>query len=203
MPQHQVSQGECLSSIADHYGFFWQTLWDHAENEQLKQDRKDPNVLREGDSVFVPDKALGEESCATEQRHRFRKKGVPAMLRIRVLVDGEAQSSADYILIIDGRSVSGTTDGDGLLEQSIPPGAVDGELRVTKDNQERRFYLSLGHLDPIDTELGVKQRLRQLAYQPDADLAAALQRFQRDQGLTVSGEIDSATRDKLKEAYGQ
>jgi hypothetical protein len=24
---HQVQQGECLVSIAESYGFFWETLW--------------------------------------------------------------------------------------------------------------------------------------------------------------------------------
>jgi hypothetical protein len=26
--QHTVEQGDCLSAIAERYGYYWQTLWD-------------------------------------------------------------------------------------------------------------------------------------------------------------------------------
>jgi hypothetical protein len=35
MPKHTVAEGECLSSIAHRYGFFWKTLWDHPENARV------------------------------------------------------------------------------------------------------------------------------------------------------------------------
>jgi hypothetical protein len=203
MPMHRVSQGECVLSIADRYGFFWKTVWERAENEELRRLRADPNVLQEGDDLFVPDKEVKEESCATEQKHRYRRKGVPGKLRIRVLVDDEAQANANYVLLIDGRSRNGTTDSDGFLEESIPPEAVEGELRIKKDGHERRFYLSLGHLNPVDTDAGVRQRLLQLGYNIEADFEGSVKRFQTVNDLTVSGQVDDAFRRKLKEVYGQ
>jgi hypothetical protein len=203
MPIHEVSQGECVLSIADQYGFFWETLWNHSENSDLRQQRKDPNVLREGDKVFVPDKTEKEESCPTEQTHRFKRKGVPGKLKVRLLIDNEPIANAPYVLIIDGQSRDGTTDGDGYVEESIPPGAQQGELRVTKDGHRRIYYLQLGHLDPLDTDEGVQQRLIQLGYDAQTSLEGAVRKFQSDKDLTVSGQIDDATRSKLEEVHGQ
>ena len=80
-----VEQGDCISSIADEHGFFWETLWNLPENSELKQQRKEPTILREGDVVHVPDLRPKDESCATEQLHKFKRKGVPAKLKLRML----------------------------------------------------------------------------------------------------------------------
>jgi Putative peptidoglycan binding domain len=203
MPVHTVSKGECILSIADQNGLFWKTVWEHSQNSELRQKRADPNVLQEGDQLFVPDKTLGEESCATEQHHKFKRKGVPGKLRVRLLVDDQPIANAPYTLFIDGDQRSGSTDGDGFVEESIPPGAQQGELRVTKDGHKRTFYLQLGHLNPNDTEEGVRQRLTQMGYHAGDDLPAAVRGFQQDHGLTVNGTIDDALRNKLEEVYGQ
>jgi len=85
MPEYKVKQGDCISSIATRHGLFWEKVWNHPKNSRLKEQRKDPNVLYPGDVVFVPDKEKKEESGATEQKHRFRKKGTPAKLRLRIM----------------------------------------------------------------------------------------------------------------------
>jgi hypothetical protein len=80
-----VQQGDCISSIAEEYGFFWRTIWNDPQNAELKRKRKDPNLLMPGDEIFIPDKTVKTETGATEQRHKFVKKGVPAKLRIKIL----------------------------------------------------------------------------------------------------------------------
>lgn len=82
--EHPVSSGECISSIAFQNGFFWETLWNHADNAELKEKRGDPNVLLEGDVVHIPDLTEGDESCASDQEHAFKLKGVPARLNLKI-----------------------------------------------------------------------------------------------------------------------
>lgn len=83
--EYQIREGDCISSIAYEHGFFPDTLWNHPDNTELKQNRKDMNLLEVGDIVNIPEKEEKEESAAPEQKHRFRKKGVPAKLRMKIL----------------------------------------------------------------------------------------------------------------------
>jgi hypothetical protein len=199
-----IEQGECISSISEEYGFFWSTIWNHPDNADLKQLRIDPNALLEGDVVVVPDKTLKEESCATEQKHKFKKKGTPAKIKIQLMLDDEPRANEPYRLAIDGTWYEGTLDGDGFLEQVIPPGAVQGILRVGSGERIDEYQLALGTLDPIDTEGGVSGRLRGLGYHHEADDATpAIRAFQKKEQLEVTGEVDDQTRQKLKERFGQ
>jgi len=90
MPKkHTVRQGECILSIAAEHGFFPDTVWNDPANSKLQQPHKHPGILHTGDVVVIPDKRVKEESGVTEQRHRFRRKGVPAKLRLRILEQSE------------------------------------------------------------------------------------------------------------------
>jgi N-acetylmuramoyl-L-alanine amidase len=207
MPDYRVKQGECISSIAQRHGFFWETIWNHPNNAELKQRRGDPNVLYPGDVLFIPEKEEKQESGATEQRHRFRLKGVPAMLRIRLMDNDEPRGDESYTLEIDGELLSGTTDDDGNIEQPIPPDASRGRLLVGEAQDE--YLLDLGRIDPIGEISGVQARLNNLGFdcgEVDGVLGprtkAALREFQANYGLTDSGTADQATRDKLLEVHG-
>lgn len=207
MPEYTVKQGDCISSIAKKNGLFWEKVWDHPNNSQLKQKRKDPNILYPGDIVFVPDKEEKEESGATEQRHRFRKKGVPAKLHLQLLEDDEPRANESYTLIIDGNLLSGTTDSDGRLEQTVPPDGKNAKLLVGESQDE--YILNLGHIDPVDTVVGVQARLNNLGFGSGKldgvlgpETKAALKRFQTKYELPESGEPDDATQKKLFEVHG-
>ncbi|MEW6368267.1 MAG: peptidoglycan-binding protein [Acidobacteriota bacterium] len=207
MPQYTVKQGDCISSIADRYGLFWEQVWNHPSNSGLKANRRDPNVLRPGDLVYVPDKREKTEAGATDQLHRFRKKGVPAKLRLRLLDEDEPLANQPYSFEIDGRTYSGTTDSDGRIEQSIPPGARQGKLIVGESRDE--YMLDLGHIDPISEISGVQARLNNLGYDCGAAdgvvgprTRTAIREFQRALGLRETGEADDQTRRRLEQEYG-
>ena len=206
MPNYTVKQGDCISSVAQKHGLFWDKVWNHPKNANLKERRKDPNVLSPGDVVFVPDKDEKEESGATEQRHRFKKKGVPAKLRLQIMEDDQPRANVDYTLVIDGQFFSGTTDGSGKIEQSIPPNAKKGVLILENDTP---VPLQLGHIDPIDTISGVQARLLNLNFdcgevngREGPQLEEALRSFQEKNSLPVTGQADEATRNKLLEIHG-
>jgi hypothetical protein len=201
---HTVQEGDCIFSLAVQNGFDWKTLWEHPENAELKRLRKDPAVLEPGDVVKIPPKELKEESGATDKRHRFRLKGTPAKVRIKILRDDQPRANLPYRLTIDGKLQTGNTDGQGLVEMNIPPNAKQGELVVGKPGDEEIYHFQLGTVDPLDTEAGVRGRLRDLGYDDSLPLEELLKEFQTDAGLSpVSGNLDDATKAKLKEKFGQ
>src|SRR5690348_5755658 len=110
MPWHKVSQGECLSSIAHHYGFAkWQTLYDAPENDDFRSLRPDPNVIFPGDNLFVPDRETKQVPCATEATHRFQERKLVTLLRL-VIHDsaGKPMGGKKYRLIVEGVEFKGS-----------------------------------------------------------------------------------------------
>jgi hypothetical protein len=201
---HVVKQGECIESIALAHGFLPDTLWNHPDNAQLKRERKDPSLLLPGDRVQVPDPRPRQEQGADGQKHRFRRKGLPSKLRVRVLRDGEPRQNEPYTLNVDGKLSDGTTDGDGVVEVPVPPNAQQGTLIVGKDEKDQQtFELRLSGLDPIASITGVQQRLENLGYpcpasgELDEPTRSALGDFQRACDLEATGEPDQKTRGRL------
>jgi len=202
-----VKQGDCISSIAYEHGLFPDTIWNDSKNSQLKQDRKDPNVLMPGDKLYIRDKDQKEESCASEKKHRFRRKGVPEKLVIRFEVQGEPRTNEDYVLDIDGQLSEGTTSSDGMVEIAIPPNARTGKISFRASGED--YYLQLGQLDPVTEISGVQARLRNLGFyegeidgKMNEDLGEAIQHFQETQQLEPNGSRDATLEKKLQEAHG-
>jgi hypothetical protein len=207
--EHRVKQGECISSIAENAGHFWETIWNDAANAELRQARQDPNVLLPEDRVHVP--ALREkwEPRQTELRHRFRRRGWPEVLRFRVLRDDEPRGNQPYTLVVDGRETTGITDANGNLSQPIEPNARRAVLHVGTEPDVDRYEFTLGAIDPIDALSGVQGRLKNLGFDcgpidgvwgPRSE--AALRQYQIKRGLESTGRPDDPTRQKLKEDYG-
>ena len=204
---YEVQQGDSIAKIAFQYGFHPDTIWNHPDNAALKLERKDPYVLLPGDVVVIPDKRIVQYGRATDQRHRFQRKAVPEILRVQVWSLGEPARNRGYLIDLDGHVERGTTDGSGMLIHPVPPNLE--RAQVTLDSGEE-FLLEIGHLDPIDTIVGVKKRLKNIGFYRDPnppdgtmndELIEALEKFQADQGLPVTGELDAATKQKLKEVF--
>ena len=51
-----VQPGDCLINLSRQEGFFWETLWNHPQNADLRQRRKQYNIIKKDDQLFVPDK---------------------------------------------------------------------------------------------------------------------------------------------------
>lgn len=205
--QHTATQGECISSLADRYGFFPDTIWNDPANAELKRKRKDPNILCPGDVVVIPDKRGKEETGGTGRKHRFRKKNTPAMLRIRFLDEEDRpRGNMRYTLEIDGHFSEGSTDSDGKIEHPIPPGAKKGVLLL---ENEDIIPLSFGGLDPVENTSGVQARLMNLGFdcggvtgEMDPRTREALKAFQGKHGLSPSGRVDEDTKAKLLRIHG-
>ena len=201
--KHDVQQGDCISSIASEYGISWDKIWNHGDNADLKQRRKDPNVLFPGDVLVVPDKDAKEQACATDQRHQFKTKRKPTRIKIRFTLDDQPRKNLSYELQVAGLTLSGSLDGDGVLEAEIPPDAHTGILLLGDESPRETHELSFGALDPLDTDDGIRKRLSSLGLDADEDLAGAIRGFQLQHSLEATGSVDDTLRAKLKEKFGQ
>ncbi len=207
---YEVKQGDCIESIAFEHGHFWQTLWNDPGNQDLRSVRKNPNVLLSGDRVAIPPLRVSEDSCATDHRHRFLRKGVPSKLQIRLLdADGNPRANLKCVVDIDGTRHINKTDADGWVRLPITPNAKAGKIIIEEDGVTESYVLNLGHLDPIKEIAGIQQRLENLGYSCIDERGslgdrtkAALRRFQKQYGLNESGEVDQTTTAKLHEIYG-
>ena len=205
---HRVQQGDCLVSIAESYGFFWETLWNLPANKPIRDIRRDPTVLLAGDEVVIPERTIKDFVRPTGARHTFRVKNIPARLNLRLHDEGgRPRSGLEYVLTIDGVETTGTTDADGAVRAPVSPTARRGTLLLVASAET--FTLNLGHLDPVDTVRGAQARLAQMGtYVGDVDGAlnpafvVALRSFQLSQGLSETGEMDLSTQSALREAHG-
>lgn len=208
--QHVVKQGENIVSIAEVYGFFPATIWDHGDNAALKEKRVDMTILMPGDVVVIPDKVQKKVKKPVEQSHKFRRKGVPAIYRLQLFDGEEPRRNQKYSLSVNGKFVDGQLDGLGVLETFLPPSARYGRLVLKNDEGlvDEIIELDFGHLDPVTEVSGVQKRLNNLGFacgEPDGSLNMktykALRAFQTRYGLDVTGQIDEATRNKLVELH--
>lgn len=212
---HVVKAGDCLYRIAQQYGFAdWQIIYDHPDNADFRELRPNPNVIFPGDEIHIPDPEPKQVSLSTTQQHKIRLTRPPIMLRIE-LRDELDELLADKAFMLEfGESVyEGTTTGEGLLEQKVRASEEQGQLTVwmTDDREGERYCwdIAIGHLDPVEELIGVRQRLNNLGFycEPDGDeiddsLRLALRGFQHVAELDQSGEPDDATRAKLVELHG-
>jgi hypothetical protein len=206
---HVVRQGECLSSIADRFGFRdYRTIYDDPANALLRQARPDPNVLSPGDRVEIPDKQARAEPAATGVRHAFFARVVPTFLRLEL----ETARSLTYELRVDGRVVDrGVTDGKDVIVHPIEADARSAQITIWPSNMPSKtpasgstIDLTLGALDPIDTIAGVQGRLKNLSFYHgpiddrlnDATIEA-IRAFEAFVGQPPTGQVSDALRAAL------
>jgi len=211
---HVVRAGEHLPGIAHQYGFYdYLAVWDHPENAGLKKQRKDPMVLAPDDRVYIPDKIPKQVSGGTGRSFRFVIKRTKLKLRLVVCGwDRKPLGGADVTLTGSGPELDMALGDDGLVEQDIPADAGTAELHVApgeKNGVELAWQIRIGHLDPVDIESGLMARLRNLGYyrpvsadDEAVERRSAIEEFQCDQGLRVSGDPDAETQSKLLEIHG-
>jgi hypothetical protein len=205
---HVTPEGETIVSLAEQTGHYWQTLWNDPANAELKAARKNPNVLRAGDRVNIPPLRQKQEACVTGGVHRFRRKGVPVKIAFQLRTSsGLKFAGTRYELSVGERVYSGTTGPEGELEEWVAPVATRGRLVVwlaMPGYPERvEWTLHIGACNPIDTPEGVERRLKMLGYDVlPGNPRDALLAFQQDQKLTVTGEADDGTRERLQTVFG-
>jgi hypothetical protein len=195
-----IRQGDCISSIADREGLLPETLWD--VNPELRAKRQNPNALLPGDKLIIPEKRIQEYPAAPDQCHQFVRIGAPTKFRVVLERYQQPLANRQYILTVEGRIYNGTTSDTGLLEINLPARARTGTLKIPEEQLE--CELQFGWLDPLDEITGAQARLQNLGYyhgdlngQMNDNLQEALEIFQSDFGLPVTGELDDGTKQKF------
>jgi hypothetical protein len=204
---YTVAPGDHISGIAQSFGFDdYATVWNHPDNADLQTQRTDPHVLQPGDTLAIPEvKAQPATNKPTSAKHQFQIQQSPLKLRL-TLLDLTAKAITGAQVTVAGTAL--TTDGSGLVEATVDKSAKDATLQDASGSQTD---LSLGGLNPPDdtSDAGYKARLYNMGFLWDASAAdtddemlIALQDFQAQYSLTVSGQLDDATKAQLVQTYG-
>lgn len=204
-----VGPGDTMVSIAHRHGYrSWEGIYGHPQNAPLRERCPDPAILLPGVTVFLPEKGTKTYNCQTTRRHVFRVKNLKARLRFSVGDEARVFARARYELTAGGERFHGSTDGDGVIDVIVRPDAGEAQLTVWPDGDEGdpwQWTLQLGHLDPLDSDTGLRHRLHNLGYpvgDGEGGLAAALSRFQHDHEIDVTGVLDAPTLDRLRDRSG-
>jgi N-acetylmuramoyl-L-alanine amidase len=204
----EAGQGESIESLAFEHGHFWETIWAHPENAALKAERGEPEVLLPGDRVYIPPIEPGSVSVQTGRSYRFRRRGVPSLLRLVLRDDKGPRADLPYALDIDGNVCK--TGADGSIRRYIMPTAKTGWLLFGEGLAARRIELKLRCLDPVTSVRGVQARLKSLGYggvdvtgELNPATEAAILRFKQKEGLPDDPPgLTDAVRARLKERFG-
>lgn len=213
MKPYLIKQGDYLTRIAHRLGFEPDEVWNDAKNAELKKLRSDPDTLKSGDILFIPDVPKKKNPFKKETSNSYVAK-VPKM-PVSLTLDHNGEPIADEKFIVRGldEELEGTTTGEGKVEFEVDVHVK--EVVVELVDKKKSYRMLLGNLDPIDEPSGARQRLMQLgiysatlegedqyvAHSPQ-QLAAALGAFQKKNGLEITKKLDEATINALRDAYG-
>jgi len=209
--RHTVKQGERMATIASQYKFLrWQTLWDFAGNADLKDLRKNPNILfPDDDEVVIPTKLKREAEVAGGKAKYVVKCGRET-LRVGFAVGWDWVERVSYTAKPDtgGPDLTDFLDSDGWMRIDVPPNTSQVQVALWTDDPDTPFAtyeLKVGELDPVREVTGVQARLASLGYYDgaiDGDAgevtAAAIAQFRSEYGLPLGDQIDDDLRDALE-----
>jgi hypothetical protein len=202
-----VQPSDHVSGVADAFGFDdYTVVWNASGNADLQQQRTDPHVLQPGDSLTIPEvKAQPAANRPTSAKHPFQIQRSPLSLRL-TLLDLAAKSMTSAQVTVSGTSL--TTDGNGLVETTLDKSAKGATFQDAQGNQ---VDLTPGGLNPSEdtSDAGYKARLYNMGFLWDAtvedtddEMVIALQDFQAQYSLTISGQLDDATKQQLLKVHG-
>jgi hypothetical protein len=205
MPVHVIEPGDSIAELAEIHGLFAQTIWDDPRNSALRTKRERYDALAVGDVLFIPERRERVEEVAVDARYRFKRRGIPAKVRLHICVSGASQAKTAYSVQVDGRSITGQTDANGVAEFFVPAAARRAILEL---DTGLAFTLVLGGLRPGNTVPGIRQRIENEGIVCPAhddiehpDWRFTLFELQRRLGLPVTARLDRETWQALMQIH--
>lgn len=210
MPWHTVQAGQTLATIALEHAVAANEIRSASENADLFSTRK-PNVLFEGDELFIPDARPKQMSLRSNEVHTLVFRPLVQRFAVQFCRGGRPRDHEPIRWSVDGgETTDGHLDARGWFREPLPLTAQELLIELLPDTphaHSRRFRL--GHLDPTSEARGLQQRLNNVGFHcgaEDADVAektvAALEAFQQAHGLPVTGQADEATLAALDQRHG-
>ncbi|MEP7119801.1 MAG: peptidoglycan-binding domain-containing protein [Byssovorax sp.] len=232
MRVYVVAKGDHLPAIAESNGFArHDAIWSHPDNAELKKARGAAEILLPGDQLQIPDPEEKTVEVPDGQKHRFVVKSEKLELRLRIRDIASAPlGGASAILAVSDGNQDLTTDGDGQIiapilrserKATLTVGEAVYEIGigdldpVDSESGWQARLVNLGYLEgllpsPVATEDAAPPDEPDPEDGPPYDeeaeraheLRAAIEEFQLDGGLGVTGEMDDATQARLRELHG-
>lgn len=218
-----IRKGDYLTKLGHEMGFDPSFVWAHPKNKELVAKRKNQEVLKPGDILWIPDEARRKMPVEMETQNSYVAR-VPKMpLVLTLKLGGKILKKEPYIIRGLGRlpdgtgakkeEVSGETDDKGVLR--LAPSVHVREIEVVLPKRKKELRLFVAGLAPDNELTGVRMRLKNLGYLgakhqgaeryealDPAQLEAAVRAFQTDAGLEVNGVVDEKLTKKLVEVHG-
>jgi len=207
-----AKSGDWLAKIAQKFNIADpDTIYNHPPNEGLRNRRSQQDLLAPGDEIWIP--VEDELEVPTKGKNDGPVDITvtsPDAERLTITLkneQGEAWANKDFTLKYPGQEedTTGTTDGDGKIDEEIPAGTDSATIEI----EGKTLQINIGHLDPANELSGFANRIKNLAYYAGAiprqitpELYDAICKFQEDNELTVDGTMNRETVDKLVELYG-
>src|SRR6185436_14216256 len=115
-----------------------------------------PHLLLPGDRVVLPDPDTTRLAVNPGEDHRFTARVPIVRLRLKLQDrNGRPLANRRFELRVAGGTRTGTSGGDGRIDEPMPAHAREALLRVFLDgDQVLSMPLGIGHLDPHDTRSG-------------------------------------------------
>jgi hypothetical protein len=195
-----VREGDYLTRISQHFGVDEGAVWNHPKNTVLRA-RRDRNLLRAGDLVFIPADAPKYEPGPAAVTAADGSKVQVTSIELTF----SSYPDQPYELTGMGPKLTGRTNAKGTLSFLVP---VDvREVEVLFPKSKITYPVLIGNMEPADVPTGAAKRLNHLGYLPFDDLHEdrlhdAVQAFQKASGLEPSGVLDEDTIEALVAAHG-
>jgi len=214
MKPYVIKKGDYLTKLAFELAFDKDTVWSDGKNAELKKKRADPDTLRPGDVIFLPEKEPKKQTFSKEASHTFKAKVPKVPVKVTLSIGKKVLADEPYVLRGLGEDIEGKTDGSGLI--TLDPTLDVREVEVFLPKKNRTLKLKLAGMDPGEEPSGARMRLQNLGFlgkkfakgkdkyvehDPET-LKAGIKRFQGKNGIEPTGELDDKTKTALKDAYG-
>jgi hypothetical protein len=207
MVPYVVRQGDHMKRIALARGCDADAVWNHKLNADLRQKRASMDMLCSGDVLYLPEPKRQWLPVASGTTNRFVATVPRTTVTLTLSQAGSPIANAACVVRELPSLGPLTTSDKGLVTFEI---TLTTEW-VTLDFESTGLSVvcRIGHLDPIETLSGVRQRLRNLGYPVDnesgnsAELQAALCMFQNGQSdLPADGSASDETCKRLVLVHG-